>query len=162
MIVYIGANIILNKSTQVHLPYNLHLYKVPKWAEIPYAARSPDSILALRGREKSEWRTSLVAQGLRIHLPEQESQVLSLVWEDPTCHGSTKVVRRNYWPHALEFKSHNYWSCATWSSRAATREATTMRSRCTTRESLYAATKTQRGQINRWVQWKEKLHFFFF
>ena len=31
-------------------------------------------------------------QGLGIHLPMQETQVWSLVWEDPTCHGAIKPV----------------------------------------------------------------------
>ena len=41
---------------------------------------------------KKAARTSLVAQGLGIHLPMQETQVRSLVWEDPTCHGASKPV----------------------------------------------------------------------
>ena len=44
----------------------------------------------------SEWRTSLVAQWLRIHLPMQGTRVQALVREDPTCHGATKPVRHNY------------------------------------------------------------------
>ena len=39
---------------------------------------------------------SLVAQWLRIHLPMQGTRVRALVWEDPTCHGTTKSVRHNY------------------------------------------------------------------
>ena len=30
------------------------------------------------------------------HLPMQETQVQSLAWEDPTCHGATKPMHRNY------------------------------------------------------------------
>ena len=56
--------------------------------------------------------TSLVAQWLRIHLPMQGTQVWSLVWEDPTCHGATKPMHHNYWACALEPTSHNYWACA--------------------------------------------------
>ena len=40
--------------------------------------------------------TSLVAQGLRIHLPMQGTRVRALVREDPTCRGATKPVRHNY------------------------------------------------------------------
>ena len=40
--------------------------------------------------------TSLVVQWLRILLPIQETQVRSLVWEDPTRRGATKPVRHNY------------------------------------------------------------------
>ena len=40
--------------------------------------------------------TSLVAQWLGICLPMQETWVRALVWEDPTCCGATKPVRRNY------------------------------------------------------------------
>ena len=43
-----------------------------------------------------QYRTSLVAQWLRIHLPMQGTQFRALVWEDPTCHGATKPVRHNY------------------------------------------------------------------
>ena len=42
-------------------------------------------------------RTSLVVQWLRIHLPVQGTQVLSLVWEDPTCRGAARPMRHNYW-----------------------------------------------------------------
>ena len=55
--------------------------------------------------------TSLVAQWLRIRLPMQGTQVQALVWEDPTCHRATKLMRHNYWACALEPKSHNYWAC---------------------------------------------------
>ena len=40
--------------------------------------------------------TSLVAQWLRVRLPMQGTRVQSLVWEDPTCHRSTKPMRHNY------------------------------------------------------------------
>ena len=41
-------------------------------------------------------RTSLVAQWLRIHLPMQGTLVGALVWEDPTCHGTTRPVCHKY------------------------------------------------------------------
>ena len=57
--------------------------------------------------------TSPVVQWLRIRLPMQGTQVRSLVWEDPTCHGTTKPASHNYWAYTLEPKRHNYWSpCA--------------------------------------------------
>ena len=40
--------------------------------------------------------TSLLAQWLKIRLPMQGTQVRALLWEDPTCHGATKLVRQNY------------------------------------------------------------------
>ena len=40
--------------------------------------------------------TSLVVQWLRIHLPMQGTRVRALVQEDPTCHGATNPVHRNY------------------------------------------------------------------
>ena len=49
-----------------------------------------------------------VSQWQRIYLPTQGTQVWSLVQEDPTCHGATKPVSRNYWACALEPRSHNY------------------------------------------------------
>ena len=39
---------------------------------------------------------SLVAQWLRICLPKQGTRVRAVDWEDPTCRGATKPVRRNY------------------------------------------------------------------
>ena len=43
------------------------------------------------------FRSSLVAQWLRIRLPMQGTQVQSLVQEDPTSRRTTKPVRHNYW-----------------------------------------------------------------
>ena len=39
---------------------------------------------------------SLVIQWLRVLLPMLETQVQSLVWEDPTYHRETKPVGHNY------------------------------------------------------------------
>ena len=39
---------------------------------------------------------SLVAQWLRVCLPMQGTRVRALVWEDPTCHGTTGPVSHNY------------------------------------------------------------------
>ena len=61
--------------------------------------------------------TSQVAQWLRTCLPMQGTWVRPLVREDPTCRWATKPV------------CHNYWACAP------QREATTMRSPCTTMKS---------------------------
>ena len=46
--------------------------------------------------QEENWRASLVAQWLRIHLTMQGTQVRGLVREDPTCRGATKPVRHNY------------------------------------------------------------------
>ena len=59
---------------------------------------------------KSTYRTSLVAQWLRILLPMQETRVQALVWEDHTCRRATKPASHNYWTCALEPASHNYWA----------------------------------------------------
>ena len=40
--------------------------------------------------------TYLVAQWLRIRLPVQGTRVQTLVLEDPTCCGATKLVCHNY------------------------------------------------------------------
>ena len=61
--------------------------------------------------EEHSW-APLVSQWSRVYLPMQETQVPSLVREDPTCRGATKPM-------------HNY--CA-WRVATATREATKMRS----------------------------------
>ena len=47
-------------------------------------------------------RTSLMAQWLRICLPVQGTQVLSLVQEDPTCLRVTKPICHSYWACVLE------------------------------------------------------------
>ena len=39
---------------------------------------------------------SLVAQWLGIRLPMQGTRVRALVWEDPTCRGTTRPVSHNY------------------------------------------------------------------
>ena len=41
------------------------------------------------------YKTSLVAQWLRIRLPMQGTRVRALVQEDLTCHRATKPVRHN-------------------------------------------------------------------
>ena len=53
-----------------------------------------------------------MAQWWRIHLPVQETQVRSLVWEDPTGRGSIKPVCHNHWACALKSRSCNYWAHA--------------------------------------------------
>ena len=43
-----------------------------------------------------------MVQWVRIHLLTQETQVQSLVWEDPTCRGATKPVLLNLRVSTLE------------------------------------------------------------
>ena len=50
-------------------------------------------------------RASLVAQWSRICLTMQETQVWSLIWEDPTHYGATTPM------------SHSYWACRTQESQ---------------------------------------------
>ena len=40
----------------------------------------------------------------------QETQVQSLIQEDPTCHEAAEAVHHNYWACAREPRSHNYWA----------------------------------------------------
>ena len=40
----------------------------------------------------------------------QETQVPSLVWEDPTCYRATKPTHRNCWACALEPAGYNNWA----------------------------------------------------
>ena len=51
---------------------------------------------------KNSSRTSLVVQWLRICLQKQGSQIWSLVWEDPTRHGTAKPASLNPWDHLLQ------------------------------------------------------------
>ena len=85
------------------------------WQLCGYGRDGEDSCNPYFGNFESQlWKghggASLVAQWLRIRLPMQGTQVQALVWEDPTCHGTTKPVRHNYWACALEPASHNYWA----------------------------------------------------
>ena len=41
----------------------------------------------------------------------EETWVWALVWEDPTCHQTTKPRSHNYWVCALEPRNHSYWAC---------------------------------------------------
>ena len=41
-------------------------------------------------------RASLVAWWQRIHLPMQETQVQSLIQDNPICYGATKPMHHNY------------------------------------------------------------------
>ena len=110
--------------------------------------------------------TSLVVQWLRIRLPMQGTWVQSLVREDPTCCGATKLVCHNYWACALEHASHNYWACVPQLLKPAHLKPVIRNKRSchnerpvhckeeyplltTTRESPHAATKTQRSQISK-------------
>ena len=71
----------------------------------------PGGCKAWQGVRSSSW-TSLVAQCIGICLPMQEARIRSLVWEDSTCHWTTKPVYRNYRVYALQPTSHNFWACA--------------------------------------------------
>ena len=57
----------------------------------------------------------------------QETQVRSLILEDPICHGTTEPVFDNYWACALKPGSCNYWACVPY-SLCSTREDPAMRS----------------------------------
>ena len=50
------------------------------------------------------WGTFLVVQWLIIHLPMQGTQVWTLVWEDPICHGVTKPMHQQEKP--LKWEAH--------------------------------------------------------
>ena len=52
--------------------------------------------------------TSLLVQWIRIHLPMQGTQVHSLVREDSTCRGATKLTGHSYGARALERGSCSY------------------------------------------------------
>ena len=96
----------------------------------------------------------------------QGTRVWAQVWEDPTCRGATEPVRHNYWACALEPASYNYWACAPQllkhmrlepvlrNKRSHRNEKPAHRNKecpllAATRESLHAATKTQRSQKNK-------------
>ena len=82
---------------------------------------SDTSCVSISKQTKKGTGASLVAHWKRIRLPMQKTRVQSLVWEDPSCHRTTKPV------------CHNYWACAP-ESGTATREAPEKRSLCSTTE----------------------------
>ena len=55
-------------------------------------------------------RASLMVQWWRMHLPIQETWAWSLIQEDPTCWGTTKLMFHSPWAPALEPRSPSYWS----------------------------------------------------
>ena len=90
-------------NTRVRCPPSPLLSTSPHLLSLfPY----PDPFLHLR----SSPGISLVVQWLRIRLPLQGIQVLSLVRQDPACLRPTKPVCHSYWACALEPTSHNYWA----------------------------------------------------
>ena len=114
------------------------------------------SWMTLKGELKGNLWTSLVAQWLRIHLSMQGSQVQSQVQEDPICRRATKPVCHNYWACTLEPKSHNNWAHApkllkpvNQSPCSAIREATTMRSPCTTTNSGPCSPQLEKALMQR-------------
>ena len=62
---------------------------------------------------KKVWGGFLMAQWLRIHLPMQETQVQSLIWEEPPCCGATESMHHNYQACALELGICSYCSLLT-------------------------------------------------
>ena len=56
-----------------------------------------------------DW-TSLMAQWWRIHLSTEETQVQSLIQEDPTCCRAAKPMHHDYWAFTLGPGSHSYWA----------------------------------------------------
>ena len=116
-----------------------HRFTVLVWWRTPGIIHSETSQVLLY-LKTSFTGTSLVVQWLRICLPMQENWVRSPVREDPTCCGTTKPVHHNYWAQILEPESHNYWAHLPQlskprhpkSSCSTAREATTVKSSCTT------------------------------
>ena len=60
----------------------------------------------------------------------QETQVCSLIWEDPTCHTATKPMHHNYCTCALKPRN-SYWPMCTRHCAMPTGEATVLRGLCT-------------------------------
>ena len=55
------------------------------------------------------WGTSLVVQWTRICLPMQGTPIWPLDCDDPTCHGATKFMCRNYWACAPQQEKPPQW-----------------------------------------------------
>ena len=63
--------------------------------------------------------------------PANARDILSLVWEDSTCHGATKPMHHMLGPHAANTETHVPRDCST------TGKATAMRSLCTAVKSSH-------------------------
>ena len=61
-----------------------------------------------QSQDKTLPRTSLMVQWMGTGLPIQETQVRSLVREDPTYRRAAKLMPQNYRVHALEPMSRKY------------------------------------------------------
>ena len=64
----------------------------------------------------------------------QGTRVRALVWEDPTCHGATKLVHHNYWARVPQLATTPEARMPTAQAPQQT-EATAMRSRSTATKS---------------------------
>ena len=104
----------------------------------PHHYKSSACFTKLSQSLKVMLRANLVGQWLRTCFARQETPVWSLIWEDPTCLKASKPVRRNCWVHTLEPICCNYWSPHTYSPCFTTREATTMKSSCTSTNSPHS------------------------
>ena len=95
---------------------------------------------------KINCRASLVAQWLRVRLPMQGTRVRALVWEDPTCRGTTGPVSHNCWACAsgacaLQQEKPPQWEACALQRRVAPASHNTEKACCPR-----AATKTQHSQ----------------
>ena len=79
----------------------------------------------------------------------QGTQVWSLVWEDPTCHGATKPMLHNSWANALEPKVGHDWAHVPWSVCSA-REAIAIKSVCTATKSSPRAPQLEKACVWQW------------
>ena len=108
--------------------------------------------------QKREDRTSLVAQWLGIRLPRQGTQVQSLVQEDFTCHGATKLMCHNYRAHTLHLLKLAHLEPALRDERSHCSEKAEHCNEeqpplATTRERPHILTKTQRRQkLTNWLK----------
>ena len=88
--------------------------------------------------------TSLVTQWMRIQLPMQGTWVQSLVRGDSTCYRETKPMCHNYWACVLQLLKLLPATCAL------QREATAMRSRCTTTKSSHCSPQLEKACMQQW------------
>ena len=105
---------------------------------------------------KKLFSPSLVVQWIRICLPMQGTQVGSWVQEDSACIGATKPEHHNYRTKTctatctLEPTSHNHWSPGARSLSSAAREASTMRSPCTTKKRNPRSLQLEKAHTKQW------------
>ena len=122
------------------------------WSTLPFP---PLGDLPDPGIEPTVSWISLMVQWIRIGLSMQGTPIWSLVQKDCTCLGATKPRGPSYWADALDPRSRNYQAHGLQLLKLSllepsTREATAMRSLCTTTKSSPCSLPLEKAHVQQW------------